>query len=41
MLRDGFEYTDEETGEKKKFPGGVFAEDVFDSSVQDFLTKKR
>ena len=41
MLRDGFEYTDEETGEKKKFPGGVFAEDVFDSSVQEFLHKKR
>lgn len=41
MLRDGFEYTDEETGEKKKFPGGVFAEDVFDSSVQEFLNKKR
>ena len=40
MLRDGFEYTDEETGEKKKFPGGVFAEDVFDSSVQEFLNKK-
>lgn len=41
MLRDGFEYTDEETGEKKKFPGGVFTEDVFDSSVQEFLNKKR
>lgn len=41
ILRDGFEYTDEETGEKKKFPGGVFAEDVFDSSVQEFLNKKR
>ena len=41
MLRDGFEYIDEETGEKKKFPGGVFAEDVFDSSVQEFLHKKR
>jgi len=41
MLRDGFEYIDEETGEKKKFPGGVFAEDVFDSSVQEFLNKKR
>ena len=41
MLRDGFEYTDEETGETKEFPGGVFAEDVFDSSVQEFLNKKR
>lgn len=41
MLRDGFEYIDEETGEKKKFLGGVFAEDVFDSSVQEFLNKKR
>ena len=40
MLRDGFEYIDKETGETKEFPGGVFAEDVFDSSVQEFLNKK-
>lgn len=41
MLRDGFEYTDKETGETKEFPGGVFDEAVFDNSVQEFLRKKR
>lgn len=40
MLRDGFEYTDEETGATKEFPGGVFDEAVFDNSVQEFLHKK-
>ena len=40
FLRDGGEYTEEETGETKHFQGHVFDEVVFDESVQDFLKKK-
>lgn len=41
QLRDGFDYEDKETGETKRYKGGVFDEVVFNASVQEFLKKKR
>lgn len=40
-LRDGFDYTDEESGEIRHFEGGLFDELVFNDSVVEFLNKKR
>lgn len=40
FLRDGGEYVDEETGQKKWYEGHLFDEDVFDESVQRFLELK-
>ena len=37
FLRDGGLYTDEKTGEKKYFRGGLFNEIVFDEAIQEFL----
>ncbi len=37
FLRDGGEYTDEETGEKKHFEGHLFDPVVFNDSVKEFL----
>lgn len=37
FLRDGGDYTDEETGEKKHFEGRLFDPIVFDDSVKEFL----
>ena len=39
-LRDGFDYTDEESGEIRHFEGGLFDELVFNDSVKEFLDKK-
>lgn len=39
-LRDGFDYTDEESGEIKHYEGGLFDELVFNDSVKEFLDKK-
>lgn len=39
-LRDGGEYTDEETGELRHYPG-LFDKDVFNASVKLFLQKRR
>ena len=41
FLRDGGEYTDSETGEKKHFAGKLFDPIVFDDSVKEFLRLKR
>ena len=41
FLRDGGEYTDSETGEKKHFAGKLFDPVVFDDSVKEFLRLKR
>lgn len=41
FLRDGGDYTDEETGELKHFEGHLFDEVVFDESIKAFLEKKR
>ena len=41
FLRDGGKYTDEETGEEKKFGGQLFDSMVFDDSVKEFLALKR
>ena len=40
FLRDGGEYTDAETGEKKMFEGKLFDPVVFDDSVREFLRLK-
>lgn len=40
-LRDGFDYTDEESGEIRHFEGGLFDELVFNDSVVEFLNKKK
>ncbi len=40
FLRDGGEYTDQETGEKKYFEGKLFDPVVFDDSVKEFLYLK-
>lgn len=41
FLRDGGEYTDAETGEKKHFAGNLFEPVVFDDSVKEFLRLKK
>ena len=41
LLRDGGDYTDEDTGETKHFDGHLFDEVVFDDSVKEFLAKKK
>lgn len=41
FLRDGGEYTDEETGETKHFEGNLFDQVVFDDSVKEFLALKK
>lgn len=40
FLRDGGDYTDQETGEKKHFEGKLFDPVVFDDSVKEFLRLK-
>lgn len=40
MLRDGYDYIDEETGEMKHYDGHLFNECVFNDSVKEFLDKK-
>ncbi|MEQ0488792.1 DEAD/DEAH box helicase family protein [Anaerococcus murdochii] len=40
MLRDGYDYMDEETGEKIRYEGHLFNERVFNDSVKEFLDKK-
>lgn len=40
FLRDGGEYIEEETGEKKHFGGQLFDDVIFDDSVKEFLRKK-
>ena len=41
FLRDGGDYTEEETGETKHFDGQLFDEVVFDDSVKEFLALKK
>ena len=41
FLRDGGNYTDEETGEEKHFAGNLFDPVVFDDSVKEFLRLKK
>ncbi|MCR1894486.1 DEAD/DEAH box helicase family protein [Lactobacillus rodentium] len=41
FLRDGGDYIDEETGEKKHFEGHLFDEVVFNDSIKQFLDLKR
>ena len=41
FLRDGGLYTDEETGEEKRFAGHLFDSVVFDDSVKEFLALKK
>lgn len=41
FLRDGGDYTDEETGETKHFEGNLFDPIVFDDSVKEFLRLKK
>jgi hypothetical protein len=41
FLRDGGDYTEKETGEKKHFDGQLFDPVVFDDSVREFLALKR
>lgn len=41
LLRDGGDYTDEETGETRHFDGHLFDEVVFDDSVKEFMAKKK
>ena len=41
FLRDGGEYTDQETVEKKEFGGQLFDPVVFDDSVKEFLALKK
>ena len=41
FLRDGGDYTDEETGETKHFNGHLFDPVVFNDSVKEFLTLKK
>lgn len=40
FLRDGGEYTDPETGEKRYFDGNLFDEVVFNDSVAEFWNRK-
>ncbi len=40
FLRDGGDYTEEETGETKHFDGNLFEPVVFNDSVKEFLHKK-
>ena len=40
FLRDGGDYTDQETGEKKHFEGKLFEPVVFDDSIKEFLYLK-
>lgn len=40
FLRDGGDYVDDETGEKKHFEGHLFDEVVFNDSIQEFLNKR-
>lgn len=40
FLRDGGEYTDQETGEEKYFEGKLFDPVVFDDSIKEFLRLK-
>ncbi|TGY51960.1 DEAD/DEAH box helicase family protein [Ligilactobacillus murinus] len=40
FLRDGGDYIDAETGEKRHFEGHLFDEVVFNDSIQQFLEKK-
>ncbi len=40
LLRDGGEYTDGATGERKHFDGKLFDEVVFNDSVKEFLKKR-
>lgn len=39
MLRDGFDYTDEQSGERKHF-GGVFDRYKFNASIAEFVSEK-
>ena len=41
FLRDGGEYDDEATGQKKRFAGNLFDGIVFDDSVKEFMAKRR
>lgn len=41
MLRDGADYIDEETGDKKHFDGHLFDPIVFNDSVKEFLNLKK
>lgn len=41
FLRDGGDYTDPETGERKHFEGHLFDEVVFNDSVAEFWSKKQ
>ncbi len=41
FLRDGGDYTDDETGEEKHFAGQLFDPVVFDDSVKEFLSLKK
>lgn len=41
FLRDGGDYTDEDTGERKHFDGHLFDPVVFNDSVKEFLRLKR
>jgi hypothetical protein len=41
FLRDGGDYTEEETGERKHFNGQLFDSVVFDDSVKEFLALKK
>lgn len=40
FLRNGGEYIDEETGEKKNFEGNIFDELVFNDSIKEFMNLK-
>lgn len=40
LLRDGGDYVDAKTNEKKYFDGHLFDEVVFNDSIQQFLEKK-
>ena len=40
FLRDGGEYVDEETGERRHFDGQLFDEGTFDDSIKTFLEKR-
>ena len=40
FLRDGGDYVDAETNEKKHFEGHLFDETIFNDSIQEFLDKK-
>ncbi|MGN0941125.1 MAG: DEAD/DEAH box helicase family protein [Selenomonadaceae bacterium] len=39
-FRDGCDYVDKETGEKKHYEGHVFNEVVFDEAIKEFLDRK-